>query len=399
MIQVATAYSQSPSARTAAEAVSREALFKIGMVKVDAAIIFVSASFRKQLPEIVKIIRNMTQAKRIAGASGFGIITEDIEVERQRSLALMVISSQDLECHTFLESNLQENNFKAGQRLGESLRHTGMDIRSLLAFPDVYSFHSSAFFDGFEDQIGYVPILGGTAAEEGKEEKTYQIEGARVTFDAVSGIAFGSGLRQESAITKSCRPFGDSFQITRAEGNVIYEMDGRPAYDILLESLSGFHFKNSDQILQNVFLGIPLRSFQTEFKGPDYLIRNITGTNAKKGMLSCISPVCEGDFVTFALRDAESARQDMRLMLEDLRHRVEPDEVRFGFYFNSCTRGLSLYRHPDEDIRMIRSYFPHVPILGFFTYGELLPLDHVNLVHHHSGVLVLMKEISTENAS
>ena len=112
--------------------------------------------------------------------------------------------------------------------------------------------------------------------------------------------------------------------------------------------------------------------------------------NAKKGMLACAAPVEQGDFVTFAVRDPDQARQHMTQMLHDLKQRVEPDKPDFGFYFNFCTRGQTLYGEPNQDISMIRDFFPDVPIIGFFTYGELAPVDYVNHLHHYSGVLSLV---------
>ena len=116
------------------------------------------------------------------------------------------------------------------------------------------------------------------------------------------------------------------------------------------------------------------------------------GVNARKGMLACVAPVEEGEFVTFAVRDPNRARKDMKIMLEDLRERVAPSRPRFGFYFNCCARGQSLYGKPNEDTALIRQFFPGVPILGFFTFGELAPMDHVNHLHQYSGVLTLIAD-------
>lgn len=196
-------------------------------------------------------------------------------------------------------------------------------------------------------------------------------------------------LMHRAAVSRSCHPFGEPLKITRAEGNLIYEMDGHPAYDILLDSISNLPIDNTDQIFEHVFLGVPMKHFQTDFSSSPFLIRNILGVNAKKGMLACASPIEEGEYVTFAVRDPGLAKDNFEKTLRDLAMEFSGSAPAFGIYFNCASRGQALYGQAGEDTAKIRHYFPGVPIIGFFSYGEIAPIDHVNHVHYHSGVLSL----------
>lgn len=387
-----TSYSTHRVPEKAAGLVAQSALAKLGTAKAAAAIFFASSEYRRHYAKISKVIKEITGAETVIGSSGAGILTEEIEIERQAGLGLMLISPGHMETASFMIKNLQESNFKAGEKAGAAMR-TSPPPHLLLLFPDPFSFQSHLFFDGFENACGYVPMLGGASAESGKEEKTYQIRGEDVSFDSVVGLSLAGDFRFEMGMTRSCQPFGDSFRVTRAEGNMIYEMDGRPAYDILLESISHIQFDHPDEIFQRVFLGTPMKSFQTDFKKSDYFIRNIMGVNAKKGMVACVSPVEEGEFVTFTVRDPSLARRDLQRMLEELKQRIYPHEPGLGFYFNCAARGQALYGEPNQDIALITSHFPNVPILGLFAYGEIAPVDHVNHLHHHLGVLVLIANV------
>lgn len=392
MLLIGTSYSDSPIARKAAEEASHRALKKAGISKAAVAILFASVSYKNHFKEIVSTIKKITGVQTVVGTSAFGVLSDGCELEHRFGLSLMLIESEQIIFKPFLVKNLQESNYKAAEAVAQKLKDDQFEANAMMLFPDIYSFQSQAFFDGFEMNYGYVPFFGGASSEDGKEEKTYQIVDDEVAFDAVAGLALGGNIRVVSSITKSCTPFGEPIRVTRAEGNTIYEMDGRPAYELLLESASRVELQNKESMLQNIFLGLPLRSFQTDFSNSNYLIRNITSVNAQKGMLSCISPVTEGDYVTFAVRNAELASSNLRNSLESLKDQVDLEDVRFGFYFNSCARGQSLYRYPGHDVQMIRRYFPKTPVAGFFSYAELMPLDHINLLHHHSGVLNLICE-------
>ncbi len=387
----ATAYSKIPIPEKAAENVAQSLLKKLNGAKPDTIILFATSHHRRHYQKILNRVAEITGARQIAGASGAGVLTDEMEIERQAGIAAMALpASSDFAASSFVIPDLQENNFRAGEKLGHFLRQDQINrTEMMLLFPDPFSFQSHLFFEGFESVGGYVPIAGAAASEDGGEEKTWQFGDGRTFFDSVSGLAFSGKVDCEIGLTRSCQPFGEPLQITRSEGNMIYEIEGRPAYDMLLESISHIEFDNPNQLFQKVFLGMPVRSFQTDFSS-NYLIRNIMGINAKKGMLSCVSPVEEGEFVTFTVRDRDLARRDLHHMLTDMRLRFQDKKPAFGFYFNCCARGEMLYGEPNHDIQMIREEFPGLPVVGFFGYGELAPLDHVNHLHQHTGVLAMV---------
>lgn len=391
MLKTGTGYSKNKSAETAAGAAAENAMKKAGISRANAVIVFASTRYRRSYQTILNKIQAVTNAQTIVGASGHGILTEEAEIERQNGIGVMVIASDTLNAESFMISNLQENNLAAGEKAGKLLREK-IQAKLMLLFPDPFSFVSPLFFDGFKNAYGYIPMIGGAAAEEGKESKTYQFEGTQASFDSVAGLALGGNFHFETGITRSCRPFGEPLQITRSDGHTIYEMDGRPAYDILLESISHIECDNPNDVFKNIFIGVPMKNFQTDFSGDHYLVRNIMGVNAKKGHFTCTSPLEVGEFITFTFRDPNLARQDLRVTLEDLRERFGDSKPVMGFYFNCCARGELLYGTQGQDVALIREYFPGVPILGFFSFGELAPVDHVNHMHHQAGVLTLLAE-------
>lgn len=385
----ASAYAKSLNAVEAAGAAARAVMEKLGGAKPGLIFLFASSRYHRHFTALLEQVRKITGTGNIVGASACGILTEEAEIERQPGLSLLALAGEDLEAAPFLIKNLQESNLRAGEAAAEALRSHQNPASAVFVFPDAFSFQSPLFFEGFENIYGYAPLLGGTAAEEGRQAKTYQWCGTEAAFDSVAGAGLSGPFRVETGVTRSCRPVGEPGRVTRADGHKIYEIDGRPAYDMLLESISQVEFENPEQIFERVFLGVPLKSFQTSFLDSPYLIRNIMGINTKKGMLTCVSPVEEGDYITFALRDGEAAREDLARMLEDLKSGLGGATPAAGLYFNCCARGRILYGSPNGDVSLIRKAFPKMPLAGFFTYGEIAPVDHVNQFHHHSGILTL----------
>lgn len=386
MTKVATSFSRFQHSQTAAEACVRDALKKMDTDRADFAIVYTSTHHHKHLDSITQTIKRATQVAHVVGSSNYGVITEDCEIEDEPAVALMLVKSNEIRATAVLAHNLQESSFKAGAQVGSALNERGCKPAALWLSPDHYSFQPALFFDALSRQLGEVPCIGSTASENGEIQKVYQMHNEEVTFDAASVLALEGPVRLEYAVTQSCYPFGDPVRITRSKGDEIYEIDGRPAYDLFLEYASRVEGMHPDQTHHNILMGLPLHSFQTEFSKSNYLIRNIAEINTKSGMISCAAPVEEGEYITFTVRDAEKARLDLESTLCDLRQRMSAPPV-FGFYFNCCTRGQALYQEKDIDIRLIRDFFPKTPILGCFSYGEIAPIDFTNHMHHYSGAL------------
>ena len=391
MIQIGSGISDNHSLDKAALEATQKALSRMGASKPDALLVFASGGETSKWTSALKKIKSFAGTQAIVGSSAFGVLTEEAEIEQRPAVAILSFSGLKDSLLPFMIPNLQENNFKAAASLAENLKALSRPSLSVI-LPDAFSFQHGPFFNGFESENEFSPLIGGCASEPGGQEKTHQWLGDKATFDSVSGLAFGGNLEFEIGITQSCQPLGEPLQITRSQGNVIFEIEGRPAYNIFLELITQLHFEDTREVFHRLFLGLPITSFQTEFNRSRYLVRNIMGVNARKGVLACASQVEEGDYMTFTLRDPQRAKQDIILMLEDLRQKASGRRPLFGLYFNCCARGTALYGSSGEDTALIREYFPGVPVAGFFTFGEIAPVDEVNHLHHYSGIFAIAFE-------
>ncbi len=392
MIRAGSGLSENRSLEKGVFEATTQALDKIGVSKPDAMMIFAAGNETKRWTNVLKKIKTFTGLETIVGSSAFGVLTETAEIEQRSGIAVLALTGLGDSALPFLIPNLQENNFKAAACLAENLKNLLGHSSLAIILPDAFSFQHGPFFDGFEAENEFTPLAGGCASEPGGEEKTYQWLGDKLTFDAVAGLAFGDNLEFEIGISQSCQPLGEPLQITRSQGNVIFEIEGRPAYNIFLELITQLHFEDTREVFHRLFLGLPVTSFQTDFNRSRYLVRNIMGVNARKGVVACASHVEEGDYMTFTLRDPSRAKQDLILMLEDLRQKAGDRRAAFGLYFNCCARGSALYGTTGEDTTLIREFFPGLPVAGFFTFGEIAPLDETNHLHHYSGIFAIAFE-------
>jgi small ligand-binding sensory domain FIST len=102
-----------------------------------------------------------------------------------------------------------------------------------------------------------------------------------------------------------------------------------------------------------------------------------------------------GQTVQFQVRDAESAREDLRAMLEPER----ADPVAGALLFSCNGRGQGLFGQPDHDIGAVKRAFGDVPVAGFFAAGELGPIAGRNFVHGFTASILLFRNGARPKAS
>jgi len=100
-----------------------------------------------------------------------------------------------------------------------------------------------------------------------------------------------------------------------------------------------------------------------------------------------------GQTVQFQVRDAESAREDLKVALE--RERASDDRPVAGVLLFSCNgRGQALFGQPSHDIGAVKRAFGNVPVAGFFAAGEFGPVGDRNFLHGFTASMLVLRRDS-----
>ena len=81
----------------------------------------------------------------------------------------------------------------------------------------------------------------------------------------------------DTVVAQGCRPVGDLLQVTRAKQNILYELDGRPAFEVLEGLVAGLDGKDRKLATTSLFIGVVMDEFEEEPGAGDFLIRNLIG--------------------------------------------------------------------------------------------------------------------------
>jgi small ligand-binding sensory domain FIST len=366
---------------------ARAALAQAGLARADSAVVFFTAEHAQHGDELVQVAKSVTGVAQLAGCSAAGILTGSDEAEGGSGVAMLVLQSNQLRSDAMLVDSVRERDEAAGAEIARRAADSGS--RLLVLLPDTYNAQPQHLLNSVE-RAGFVPVIGAGASESGTARTTYQLGTDRVSNNAVAALALSGGFEAHIDITQGCQPITEPMMITKADGHLIHEIDGRPALEVFARLLKGPLAEDIRRALQVLFVGLPADARENSVGAGKYVIRNIIGLDPTKGVLGVADEVRDGQAMMFALRDGERARDDLNQMLERQSQRLNGRVPAFGFYFNCCARGASLYGMEGIDTAYIRRVLGDFPLIGMFGGYELAPLGGANHLFAYTGVLALI---------
>lgn len=201
-----------------------------------------------------------------------------------------------------------------------------------------------------------------------------------ISEGGLSGVVFTDSVIVSTRLTQGCTPLGDVHTVTQSRRNVLIEIDGRPALDVLREDAALRTDRDLDAVGGQLFAALPVQNVDTG----DYTVRNLVGLDSERGLVAVGDLVDTGSKLMFCRRDRRSAAEDMSRMLDSIRSGLF-SRPKGALYFSCLGRGASLFGETSREVGMIREALGDVPLAGFFCNGEI---SH-NRLYGYTGVLTL----------
>lgn len=379
-----------PEAVEAARAAARQALEGAGAGSADFALLFATAPHRPHFGDLVQEAQRTLGTERVAGCGAWGVIAGAEEVEGRPAVAVLAIRSDRIGALTLFAPIDPERPMSAAAEIRRRTAATGPGLTVLL--PDPFVLRPDELLLAIDRLAPGLEVVGGACSGDPSSQGTFQFCGRNVATRAVSGLHLHGGLRRAIGVTQGCQPLGEPSRVTAGEGNVILELDGRPALEVLRARLPPALRDSLERLGGHLFLGYPPDPAQETILPGQYLVRTLVGADPQRGALLAGAPVRRGQPLLLVLREAQAARDDLKTMLQRLRPEETGIDYRFGLYFNCAGRGTPLYGVPGIDTAYITGALDGVPIAGFFGNAEIAPLSGRNRLFTYTGVLVLVGE-------
>jgi small ligand-binding sensory domain FIST len=390
MLRAGVGYSVISNPRTAAIEAAQNALKQAGLRAADAALCFASSAHGGAYPQLVRTVAETVGTREIAGCGSIGVIADGHEIESGPSVAVLVLGGSSINATRLFVPQLRGRSRDVAAEIVNAVRPRLAANNLLCLFPDTYNFEAEPLLASLARELPQVTIVGGGATEDGSVGETFQFCGDVVSSNSLSGMLLAGDFDLTLGSALACSPLGLAHLVTAVRDNVVFELDGRRAYDVFAEA-AGPLVTDLRRALSFVFAAVPLDATTDRLERGGFLVRNIIGASEEHGAIAIAHKPRLGDFVGFVLRDGERSRNELKATLEEVNARVRNPPA-FGLYFDCVSRGAALYSIPDHDSAYMSQYLGQVPIAGFFTGFEIGPLGAGTGLLQYSGVLAVISE-------
>jgi small ligand-binding sensory domain FIST len=360
---------------------------------IDVAFLFFTTHHQNDADRIVEKIWLELDPQAVVGCSAEGVIGPDREIERAPGIALLVGSIPDVRVHPF---HIAAGDWRdvLGDERGEALAERvgyGPETRAVIAIGDPFTTPLAQFLEAMNTAAAGAPLVGGMASAARAPGGNILVRNDGLYDDGLVGLSVsGPGAVVQTLVSQGCRPIGRPVVVTQAHENVIDQLGGRPAMQVLRDVVEGLDPGEQKLLQKGLFIGQAISEYRETFGRGDYLVRNVIGVDDAAGSIAMADYIRPGRTVQFHVRDADTADEDLSVLLDAQRTQAAPPA---GALLFSCNgRGTRLFPDEHHDVRAAKRAMPQTPVAGFFAAGELGPVGGKNFVHGHTASFALFRK-------
>ncbi|MBV08192.1 FIST N-terminal domain-containing protein [Rubinisphaera sp.] len=327
------------------------------------------------------------------GCTTEAIIAEKQEHENTPGIVVWLMSDTDAEIEGFHLQFERDQNHERIECYGHPLVNSLSErpYGAVFLFCEPYSSSPHVALPQLTDGLSGIPIFGGVASGGvGPGESCLFLNGEKIDHGAV-GIVYRGDHRIRPIVSQGCRPIGHTFVVTKSEKNIVYELGGRPAMAQFREMFEDLTEVDQELVRQGPFFGVVTNEYKGEFQRGDFLVSGVLGSDPESGAIAVSQPVRVGRTVQFHVRDAITADEDLKLMIEQDR-KLNKEKVKGVLLFDCNGRGEGLFGHSHHDVSAIQKAYGPTPLAGCYAQGEIGPLGENSHVHGFTASIALFEQ-------
>ena len=258
------------------------------------------------------------------------------------------------------------DSFEAGKKIGKQL--AAADLKTIFVLSDGTRVNGSELIRGVRAHAGNkVVITGGLAGDGARFGTTYVGLNDTPAPGRVAAVGFyGDAIAVGHGSAGGWDVFGPERQITRSKGNVLYELNGKPALDLYK------HYLGDDaKRLPGSALLFPLKVFPPD-RPHEALTRTIVAIDEQERAMTFAgdmpqgyrAQLMRGNFDRLVEGAADAAHQAVLPLPGD----------RVAVLVSCIGRKLLLGQRICEEVEAVKDVFGDgTALTGFYSYGEVSP--------------------------
>lgn len=382
-MQVGVGLSTAPDPLVAAGEAARAAVDRLGSPEAAFAMLVTSSHFARRAEQVLETVHGVAAPQSLIGCVAEAVVAGPREVEGEPAVAVWLAAlSRPVE--TF---HMEFVRTSAAAVIG-GYRFDPSTPDPHLLIPDPYTFPAPALLSHLNENAPRTPVMGGMAS--GTPGRSTLFRDTKVVTSGAVGVRLPD-VTLRPVVSQGCRPIGNPYTVTGAQGPVITELAGQPPAQLLENIVAGLPAHEQLLIATGVLIGIVVDEYKAELARGDFLVRPITGVDEDAGWIHLGERVPVGTTVQFHVRDAASADEDLR---ESLARARDDGPAAAALLFTCNGRGTRLFDSPNHDTALIGEILGDLPTAGYFAAGEIGPVGGKNFMHGFTASLALLDDRS-----
>ena len=308
----------------------------------------------------------------------------------------MLMKSPDIKFYAAVGEDIAKDARLAGKKSADEVKKlAGGNLNAFMMFPDVLVGNGADIVRGVLDSLGpHFPVVGGASGDDFKFVKTYQYLNDKVYSGTVVGLGLVGNFKIGIGVKHGWIPVGNSMKVTKSNGSVLHELDGKPAIDIYKEYFGDEEAKKlREEPLARLAITYPLGM---TIAGSDEMLIRDPITVDDKGSITCAAEIPEGADIRLMVGSREEAVKVAKTAAMNAVEQLDGSKPKAVIIFNCIARSKLFGERSGEEISAIQEAVgEETPLIGFYTYGEQAPLggevrnmDKCNPAFHNETVVI-----------
>jgi hypothetical protein len=378
MFKIAVGHSIDPDSLEAINEAIAQCQNSLAGETPQAGLLFAAIDFEHQL--ILDRINELFPEIQLIGGTSDGEISSVLEFQ-QDSLTLMLFCSDEVEFLASVCRDISQNPIEIAQQTAEEvISHLTLPPKLCITIPESLTTSISSVLQGLKSGLGDVSIVGGAAADRMDQMKqTYQFFKTEVLSNSVPILVFAGNLLCSHGIASGWYPIGKRSRVTKVEANVVYEIDGKPALEF-------YHYYLNDFIPDAAY---PLAVFPED--GKKFFLRGSLDHDPVLGSISFSGDIPLNAEVQVADASLENIIIASQSSFANALERYPGHEPLAALFFSCAWRRHIMGTRTNEEYKAIANSLEQpLPSCGFYTYGEIAPLQDRGQTFCHNTTFVTL---------
>ncbi len=285
--------------------------------------------------------------------------------------------------HTPIEvyaTDMKNDSFEVGVEIAQKLLKP--DLKGIFTLSDGITMNGSDFVRGISSIVGKnIPITGGLAGDGDQFKETIVGCDSAPQSKKVAAVGFyGDRCHIGFGSIGGWSTFGPQRLVTRSEGNILYELDNKPALDLYKRYLG----EMASQLPSSALL-YPLAIRPEDEIG--LTVRTILSVNEDNQSMIFAGDIPQGH-VAYLMK---GNRDDLVDGAADAAHSaLIPERDQLAILVSCIGRKLLMGQRIGDEVEAVQGVMgASTPQIGFYSYGELSPHEETGICELHNQTMTI----------